>query len=92
MNSFDLQKEIDRNESDKQMVKAELEAYQKKWAEYVMANKEEICRTHKPIVVKKKLKARCSEFIDKLKTVLGLKPRKERLDGIEAYLQYSDEP
>lgn len=88
MNNFDLNNELARNESDKQLVYAELEASRNKWVDYLIQNKNDICTTHHPIVVKKKNKEILKGFIDKIKTIFGFTPRKENNDGIEAYLQY----
>lgn len=90
MNQFDLNNEMQRNESDKQLAYAELEASRNKWAQYLINNKDEICTTLHPMVVKKKTKARVSDFINKIKMIFGLIPKKEEKDGIEAYLQYCD--
>lgn len=91
MNNIELQTELARNASDKQLVNAELEASKKKWIEYILNNKEEICSSHHPIRVKKKKSALFNEFISKIKAIFGLTPRKEEIDGIEAYLQYRNE-
>lgn len=88
MNNFDLNNELAHNESDKQLVYAELEASRSKWVEYLINNKDEICTTHRPIVVKQKKKERLKRFINKIKTIFGLMPRKDSNDGIETYLQY----
>lgn len=88
MNNFDLNNELARNESDKQLVYAELEASRNKWVDYLIQNKNDICTTHHPTVVKKKNKEILKGFIDKIKTIFGFTPRKEINDGIEAYLQY----
>lgn len=90
MNQFDLNNEMQRNESDKQLAYAELEASRNKWVQYLINNKDEICTTLHPRVVKKKTKARVSDFINKIKMIFGLIPKKEEKDGIEAYLQYCD--
>lgn len=90
MNNFDLQAELNRNESDKKIVNAELEASRNKWADYVVKNKDEICTYSQPIVVKKKARAKLNDFFNKIKIIFGLTPKKENIDGIEAYLQYSD--
>lgn len=91
MNNIELQKELARNDSDKQLANAELEASKKKWVEYILTNKEEICSNLHPIMVKKKKRALFNEFISKIKAIFGLTPRKEEIDGIEAYLQYRNE-
>lgn len=91
MNDFDLQAELNRNASDKQIVGAELEASRNKWADYVIQRKEEICAYTQPIVVKKKKSAKFRDFVNKIKIIFGLAPRKEQTDGIEAYLQYRDD-
>lgn len=88
MNNFDLNNELVRNESDKQLAYAELEASRNKWVGYLINNKDEICATHHPIVVKQKKKERFKRFIEKIKTIFGLMPIKENNDGIETYLQY----
>lgn len=91
MNSNEFQKELERNESNKQLINAELEASKKKWVEYIVKNQGEICSNPHPLIVKKKKSVRIKEFIKKVKTIFGLNPRKENFDGIEAYLQYSDD-
>lgn len=91
MNNFDLQLEMERNNSDKELAKTELEVSRNKWVKYIMDNKENICSFHQPIVVKKKFNVKIKEFIDKIKTIFGLMPRKENNDGIEAYLRYRDD-
>ena len=90
MNDLELQGELARNESEKQLIRAELDSSHKKWVEYALKNKDEICSIHHPIVVKKKRSARWKDFINKLKAIFGLTKRKENYDGIEAYLQYRD--
>ena len=90
MNNTDLQAELARNASDKQLVNAELEASKKKWVEYIMENQEVICSNPRPLIVKKKTTARLRDFWNKIKTIFGFTPRKEEFDGIEAYLQYRD--
>lgn len=91
MIDFNLQKELDINESDKQLLYAELEASQKKWAQYLINNKEAVCSFHHPIVVKKKRRVRFKEFIEKIKTLFGFNKEKDKrgeIDGIEAYLHH----
>lgn len=88
MNDFDLNNELARNESDKQLACAELEASRSKWVDYLIQNKNEICTIHHPIVVKKKNKEILKGFINKIKAIFGFTPRKENNDGIETYLQY----
>lgn len=90
MNNFDLQAELNRNESDKKIASAELEASRNKWVDYVVKNKNEICAYSQPIAVKKKTRAKLKEFFDKIKIIFGLTPKKGNIDGIETYLQYSD--
>lgn len=90
MNNIDLQAELARNASDKQLVNAELEASKKKWVEYLLKNQETICSNPRPLIVKKKTTARLRDFWNKIKTIFGFTPRKEEFDGIEAYLQYRD--
>ena len=90
MNNIDLQAELARNVSDKQLVNAELEASKKKWIEYILKNQETICSNPRPLIVKKKTTARLCDFWNKIKTIFGFTPRKEEFDGIEAYLQYRD--
>ena len=90
MNNIDLQAELSRNASDKQLVNAELEASKKKWVEYLLKNQETICSNPRPLTVKKKTTARLRDFWNKIKTIFGFTPRKEEFDGIEAYLQYRD--
>ena len=90
MNNIDLQAELERNASDKQLVNAELEASKKKWVEYILKNQETICSNQRTLIVKKKTTARLREFWNKIKTIFGFTPRKEEFDGIEAYLQYRD--
>lgn len=90
MNNFDLQSELSKNEADKQIVSTEIEASRNKWAEYVIKNKNEICSYHKPVVVKKKRCAKFSDFLNKIKIILGLKQKEDKADGIETYLQYRD--
>lgn len=90
MNNIDLQAELARNASDKQLVNAELEASKKKWIEYILKNRETICSNPRPLLVKKKTTARLRDFWNKIKTIFGFMPRKEEFDGIEAYLQYRD--
>lgn len=91
MSNNELHSELSLVKSDKKLAEAELEASQKKWAEYVMKNKNEICSNLHPVKVKKKRSARWKEFVTKIKTMLGLTKKKEVYDGIEAYLQYRDE-
>ena len=90
LNNIDLQAELARNVSDKQLVNAELEASKKKWIEYILKNQETICSNPRPLIVKKKTTARLRDFWNKIKTIFGFTPRKEEFDGIEAYLQYRD--
>lgn len=90
MNNYDLNIEMERNASDKQLANAELDASRNKWIEYLVKNKDKVCAYNHPIVVRKKRMAKLNDFIDKIKTIFGLKPRKGNVDGIEAYLQYSD--
>lgn len=90
MNNIDLQAELARNASDKQLVNAELEASKKKWVEYLLKNQEAICSNPRSLIVKKKTTARLRDFWNKIKTIFGFIPRKEEFDGIEAYLQYRD--
>ena len=90
MNNTDLQAELARNASDKQLANAELEASKKKWVEYIVKNQELICSNPRPLIVKKKTTARLRDFWNKIKTIFGFTPRKEEFDGIEAYLQYRD--
>lgn len=90
MNNTELQSELSLNESDKRLANAELEASKKVWVNYILDNKTEICSNLHPIPVKKKRSVRWKEFIDKIKKMFGLIPRKENIDGIEAYLQYCD--
>lgn len=90
MNSYDLNNELARNESDKQLAYAELEASRNKWVNYLIENKNEICTIHHPTVVRKKRKERFKDFIKKIKMIFGFIPRKENKDGIETYLQYCD--
>lgn len=90
MNSNELQSELSLNKSDKQLAKAELEASKKKWVEYILQHKNEIYSNLQPIRVRKKKSTRLKEFINKIKTIFGLVTRKENINGIEAYLQYSD--
>lgn len=91
MNNVDLKNELSINEADKKLTKIELDVQHKKFVNYVLNNKEEICSNCSPIVVRKKYNVRFKEFINKLKKVFGLEKRKEYYDGIEAYLQYSDD-
>lgn len=91
MNSAELQSELSQNESDKKLAKAELEASQRVWVNYVLQNKTEICSNIHPVTVKKKRSARWKEFTDKIKKIFGFTPRKETVDGIEAYLQYRND-
>ena len=88
MNNFDLQTELDKNETDKQIANTEIEVSKNKWAEYVIKNKDEICSYHKPIIVKKKRRAKLGDFLNKIKIILGLKQKEDKTDGIETYLQY----
>lgn len=88
MNEFDLQAELNRNESDKQIVNAELEVSRKKWVDYLLQNKENICSYNQPIKVKKKNRARFNDFVNKIKIIFGLKRKENKVDGIETYLQY----
>lgn len=90
MNDFDLRAELNRNESERKIVNAELEASRNKWADYVMKNKDKICTFCSPVIVKKKTSSRFKELINKIKFILGLKRKEESRNGIEAYLQYSD--
>ena len=90
MNNIDLQAELARNVSDKQLVNAELEASKKKWIEYILKNQETICSNPRPLIVKKKTTARLRDFWNKIKTKLGFTRRKEEFDEIEAYIQYRD--
>ena len=69
MNNTDLQAELARNASDKQLVNAELEASKKKWVEYILKNKETICSNPRPLIVKKKTTARLRDFWNKIKTI-----------------------
>ena len=88
MNNFDLNNELARNESDKQLAYAELEASRSKWVDYLIENKNEICTTHHPTVVKKKKNEKFKVFFNKIKAIFGFTPRRENNDGIETYLQY----
>lgn len=90
MNNVDLQIELKRNESDKQLTKTELDVLRNKWVNYLIENKDDVCSTLHPVVVKKKTKAKFVDFINKLKKIFGISQRKENIDGIEAYLQYRD--
>ena len=90
MNNIDLQAELARNASDKQLVNAELEASKKKWVEYLLKNQETICSNPRPLIVKKKTTARLRDFWNKIKTIFGFTARQEEFDGIEASLQYRD--
>lgn len=90
MNSQEIYKELANNESDKILAKNEIKQYQKKWADYVINNKDKVMYELQPIVVKKKNKVCFKEFIGKIKKMFGFEKRKEEIDGIEAYLQYSN--
>lgn len=90
MNEFDLQAELNRNDSDKQITKAELEVSRNKWAEYVVRNKDKICSFNGPTIVRKKRIPQIKEFITKIKIIFGLIPKEKKNNGIEAYLQYCD--
>lgn len=86
MNDAELHKELERNKSDKDMLGAELNAYQKKWADYVLAHKDEINSNHHPMVLKKKRSIRLNEFLGKIKTIFGFNRRKGEEDGTETYI------
>lgn len=91
MNTNDFKNELELNESEKQLIRAELDASHKKWVNYVLENKDKICSTHHPIKVKKKKRFVWREFCDKIKKIMGLEKPRNNFDGIEAYLQYSDD-
>lgn len=88
MNNNELNAELERNKSDKKISMAELEASQKKWAEYALNNINEICLHTKPVIVKKKYRYRWKEFLTKIKTIMGFTKANKKEDGIETYLQY----
>lgn len=91
MNEFELHKELERNSNDKQIIKDELCASQKKWAEYVLKHKDEIHSQHHPIIVKKKKSAFFKEVLNKIKAIFGLTKRKNNQNGTETYLHYRNE-
>lgn len=86
MNSIDMQAELERNENDKQLAKAELHAAKNKWVDYIIENRKTICSRNYPVIVKKKKKVVIKEFIYRLKTIFGLTAKKEDTDGIETYI------
>ena len=91
MNSNELNIELERNKSDKQLLAAELEGSKKKWIEYIMKSQDEICSNPRPLLVRKKFSSKWADFIKRLKTIFGFKERKDNRDGIEAYISYSDD-
>ena len=93
MNEFELHKELERNSNDKQIIKDELCASQKKWAEYVLKHKDEIHSQHHPIIVKKKKSAFFKEVLNKIKAIFGMVNHKNNnnQNGTETYLHYRNE-
>lgn len=89
MNEYDLHKELERNNADKEIVQAELEASKNKFAKYALSHMDSINKFHQPIVVKKKKSVRFKEFIDKIKAILGLTKNTE-IDGTKTYLQHCE--
>ena len=86
MNESELHNELERNKTEKTIIKEELIASQRKWADYVLSHKDEINSIHKPIVVKKKKSARIDDFLKKIKIILGFAKQEGDTDGTEAYI------
>lgn len=91
MIDYELNRELERNNIEKRIINDELDASKKKWVEYLLKNKDNICLNNAPILVKKKKKAVFNDFVYKIKAILGLLPKKVENDGIETYLQYRSE-
>lgn len=91
MNDFELSRELEANEAEKNILKEELEASKRKYAEYMRKNMETGLIDSAPVRVRKKKSALLSEFYGKIRKIMGFGRRKEGYDGIEAYLQLGDE-
>ena len=73
MSDKELETEIKKIESEKELIEIELDQSKNKWAKYVIENHDSILNNMQPVVVKKKKNIRLKEFMDRLKIVLGFK-------------------
>lgn len=73
MSDKELESEIKKIESEKELIEIELDQSKNKWAKYVIENHDSILNNTQPVVVKKKKNIRLKEFMNRLKIVLGFK-------------------
>lgn len=69
--------ELQRVKENEELIRIELENAKKKWIEYALKCKDDICKHQQPIVVKKKFKYRISDMFNSLFRVFGFTKNKK---------------
>lgn len=76
-NNDEVLSELQKVKENEELIKIELENAKKKWIEYALKCKDDICKYQQPIVVKKKFKYRISDMFNSLLRVFGFTKNKK---------------